>query len=263
MVKTRRRRTVTRRRKQRGGAFDCENEGFTLAMRYATFGREYNINVGHIHIDGESWSFQKLRDFSFNGIVKWYTRQMNTPYSEQDLTKLKENETLAILGAFFHRYKVVAERLQAARRVLYEGLSYLFSGKASMKNLSGVTSYKQFMNQSPQIKVSPVLKDAIEKMSAFVDSDITAKDLAIESAIDKAQCLMFYIVKHKGETPPGFVMDPRIESRAKQPIVIERSDTLKERLGILTFKAALHWFEFLENAYTDLTVPPVTFGVFE
>jgi hypothetical protein len=290
MKRTRRQLRKRRTRKQKGGSnatattsssnstanatpqtpkVDCQKEGFDLEMRYATFGSNYKKDVSHIHLDGEKWSFDKLKDFTMDGrIVDWYIEELDKQgikYTSTEIEKLKKNETLAILGAFFHRYKVVAEKVGHARVNLNKGVSHFFIAP-QFKDYTGKHSYKTYLKANKNEKFHKMFierhKESLEKLARFVDIDIEAKDLPIENAIDKAQCLMYYIVKHKGEVPPGFVMDPRIERRAKEEIHINTFPDSLQGAGAVKLDPTLKWLVFVEEAFNELNDPPVTFNVF-
>jgi hypothetical protein len=88
------------------------------------------------------------------------------------------------------------------------------------------------------------------------------KDLFIEMATDRTQCIMYYIVKN-GRLPPGFTMDPRIEKRAKTPINIsEHKDELNTIAVPLRLEKTIGWLEFQRSDAAEMAEPIVNFGVF-
>lgn len=249
---TRRRRRTTRKR--RGGAkLDCAAEGFTYEMRLASLGRDYTNLVGSIHRDGEKRSYDELVDFTMEGrIVDWYIQQLGI--AKEDIPTIKASNELKILGAFFHRYKIVAERVGAARNNLSKGV-YGFFNQAQYTQFTGETSYDVFLKNPPPKFYEP-MKKKIQVLANLVGDK--AIDLPIETAIDRAQCVMFYIVKHKGQLPPGFAMDERIKIRAQTPIVLP-SDLSSGAPGF-KIEATIAWLDFAKRESVELD--NVTFNVF-
>ena len=266
--KQRSRKTFKRKSKRffrmKGGELlDCAKEGFDYDMRKAGLGAGYNVYTGEIHDDGEEWDYEKLQHFTMNGIVGWWINHLKSTgvtFTDDEIKRIKENDILAILGAFFHRYKIVAERFSQLRRVLNKGVVEIL---IKQKNYTGLNSFKKYGNSEDE-KTKPA-KANMKKIGSFVETFGLAADLPIESAIDKAQCIMFYIIKHKGAVPSGFEMDKRIEERAKTPIKIN-GDWKKNQLtqfGGVKLEAVVKWTDFFEKANKELSSPPVTFGVFE
>jgi hypothetical protein len=97
------------------------------------------------------------------------------------------------------------------------------------------------------------LKDYVKgggKQDSFL-----AMDMPIEVAIDRAQCLLWYIIKHRGVLPDGFVMDARISGKARTALANLPFD-------LKSIGSVLNAIPVLEKESTDLRDPPVTFGVF-
>ena len=197
-------------RKRRGGAIDCDAEGFDLRIREAGFGRDYPDAIVS-HQDSEGWSYEQLVDISTRGLVGWYCKQAKlTPSECEQITSMPE---VQILGAFFHRYKVFSEHIAITK-------------KALIQNLKGT--------------IGPPLKIILERFSSnFTDTqkrdyDFVATylpggenfekfktmDFPIERTIDRVQCLLWVIVKNK-RLPDGFVMDEKIKKRAMEPIILK------------------------------------------
>jgi hypothetical protein len=239
---------------------NCDGEGFTHYMKEATTGSQYRNPVWHIHIDGERWSYDTLVDFTMNGrIIDWYIKQFQNQgivFTPEDIERIKSMEELKILGAFFHRYKVVAERLRSAIDNLEKGVAR-FVPKYS--TYTTTDSYDQFLRK-PNLKISPSMIPKFKLLRDFVQNNTTGKNRFIELAIDRAQCLMFLIVKRKGVLPPGFVMDERIRTRAETPIHVDMSDRFNT---VLRIEPTINWLQFLERDSAELSNPEVKFGVFE
>ena len=219
-------------------------------MREAGLGAGYGIQTGVIHGDGETWSYDRLKDFSYKGMVKWWSDKLGN--TDAEYAALKSNETLAILGAFYHRYKVVAEQYNKANANLQAGLKRFIP---SPQALSGPTSYRQ-----ANFKMAPAAKSLLPKLDTYATSDVPIY-LPMEQAIDRVQCIMFYIVKHKGTLPTGFVMDPRIETRAKQEIRINTMPGILDNPTAIALDPTVKWLDFVQREYEELGSPPVTFKV--
>jgi len=205
-------------------------------MRLASGGTNYNI--GSIHDDGESWTFDYAAGMNNQGMVDWYCKRVGLTREEAD--RVKALTVVQELGAFFLRYKVVSERFQHVEELLINPTFLVIPEKAFSKILDGTSKLKN-------------LKDFLatgKRYSSFMELFIP-----IETAIDRAQCLLWYIVKHKGALPAGFVMDERVSKKAKTPI----EDLPRDLRNVPTLLKAI---PILEKEGTDLRDPPVTFGVF-
>jgi hypothetical protein len=169
-----------------------------------------------------------------------------------------------ILGAFFHRYKVFSEHIGRTkgklRRLTLDFVPKDFSDKLVARNTNMTRRY---------IKYLSLIKNVMQNSDMF-----QVADLPIEMTIDRVQCLLWVIVKNKG-LPEGFVMDDRIEKRAKEPILLKDPD-FKD---ILTYPDVINHLTHLDKTPTvvnrmglliervlkdkmELEEPPVTFGVF-
>jgi hypothetical protein len=283
MKRTRRSKSKNQRRKRtlkRGGAaeavpFDCAAEGFNITMREAAFGRGYTIGVGGIHDDGEQWPYDMTAHRIMGGMIDWYRRTLEereiiTPYTEEEIQALKSNEILKDLGVFFNRYKIVAEKLPVAIRLFNGGLRSICTSLFSDPRFAGPESFGNFLdtftpNAPRLIKIGTGAKKSLEILATFKDIDFRAKDFPIEVAIDRVQCIIFYIVKHKGELPPGFVMDERITRRAHEELKMSMPSDILRRDEPFFFNGKLmavqRWLSFLNESYTELSEPPVTFGL--
>ena len=268
---------------QNDAKFNCEAEGFDDKMKQASGGLEYQKRADFIHMNGEQWSYDKLVDFAIDGrIIDWYIKKLKEQgirFTNQDEGRVKSNPTVQLLAAFYHRYKIVAERLILARDLFDSGVGALLpflnkktKGKNSYNNLIKNKAIKP--NLYPMEKIMRLADFAAKKIRINeINTEIETWDFPIETAIDRAQCLMFYIVKHKGELPPGFVMDDRIMKRAYNPIVLNwhlldegymgpYKDIPPEKRAEMRLDVLIQWLSFLESEAKELGVPPVTFGVF-
>lgn len=250
------------KRKQRGGEMlNCAKEGFSDNMKQAALGHGYKKPVGMIHGDGELWSFEKLKEFTLDGrMVDWWITNQKFPYTKDELETLKTNEILAILGAFYHRYKVVAERYAQAKKNTEGGVKQFFP---EIKNsLSGPNSY----TKPEALRIHKTIREYFPKLQEYAKNQ-KELDFFIQTALDRVQCVMFYIVKHKGELPPGFTMDPRIEEKAREPISLTTDDahpedSLKINNPLRKIESTLKTLNIIKKENKELT-PVVTFGIFE
>lgn len=266
MVKGKTRRLTKKRRSQtrmKGGGLDCEEEGFNKEMREASFGMEYKIYVAPIHYDGEKWTYERLVYFSNEGILDWYARKLGKTAAEFEA--IKRIPELQILGAFFHRYKIVAEQLGILRNILERGVKTIFR-LVTRSTLNGANSFSRYIVEfpaaSPEVRAHLTTLARIRENADFLGI-LKAKDLPYEMAIDRAQCLMFYIVKH-GRLPEGFVMDDRVRRRAEERILVnvDNERDLRSDTPLYKLRGAIAWINFQNEAYAELNEPPVTFGVF-
>lgn len=157
--------------------------------------------------------------------------------TEKDKQKLRDYiakgkemfTTLSILGVFFHRFKIVAERYAQAIKNYNAGIygflqEELDSGKhgataGTIEDYKGVASYAKFMKDEEHFP-DKEMRDAFEKLASYDTDTIQTADLPVETAIDRSQCAIFTIVKHV-QMPAGFAMDPRIEKLANKPLNLD------------------------------------------
>ena len=259
MVKKYSRRRLTQKKK--GGALDCTAEGFNANTRMASLGHNYP-NAIVSHANSEQWPFEKLVDISTRGLVGWYCKKAKL--SAEECATVTNMPEVQILGAFFHRYKVLIEHIHTARRALRKGWSaiLMIPGK---KDKIIVRLY-----DSKKVEDLNLLTDLITIEEYFYGTkkykDFFTVELPLESAVEKAQCLLWVIVKNK-KLPPGFVMDKRIEIRAKTPIILMKGQTnFVDDLGSLRMQYAIpqiaKLIQIAEADKLELENPEVTFGVY-
>jgi hypothetical protein len=171
---------------------DITNDSdFTLEMRIASLGREYKkwkIFPGELHETGETWSLEKLVSASNTGIVEWYCRKLGLPI--ETYLKLSENLNVQILGAFYHRMKIISENI--------ENIFKFFAGK-KIYNLFDISILNKLLSK-PNFKISnPKAYELCIKIKEyeFKQEEITNKYLNIERAIDLSQLTLFTIIKNK------------------------------------------------------------------
>ncbi len=262
--------------------FDCSAEGFDIEMREAAFGKGYTISVGGVHENAEQWPYDETARRLLGGMVDWYrrileARKIITPYTKDELAALNENQVLKDLAVFYNRYKIVAEKTPRAKSLFNCGIRSIYTNIFPDGTFNGPESFDTLLKSVKQngssftvnvyedkIKLQPSIKNSLEILASFKDIDFSAKDLPIEIAIDRAQCIIFYLVKHKGQLPPGFVMDERISKRAHQEVLkgtppnILTGSYFPPRAKLVGLQK---WLSFLNEAYDELNDPPVSFGL--
>jgi hypothetical protein len=255
--------TLRRKRTLRkiGGALNCDKEGFNVHMREATMGRNYR-NAIVDHTNSEQWPFEQLVDISTRGLVGWYCKQANLTVAEcAIITGMPE---VQILGAFFHRYKVFIEHIDKAKKALKQGLAGIlfFPKKRDQFILRAVQSGK-----NDDIKLVNDLLTVEQYLPGGEKyEDFLTADLPIENAIERVQCLLWVIVKNK-KLPDGFVMDKRIEARAKTPIILMKGRTnfgsnLASKMAQWSISQLAKLIEIVETDKLELGNLNLTFGVY-
>ncbi len=171
---------------------DITNDSdFTLEMRLATLGREYKkwkILPGELHETGETWSLEKLVSASNTGIVEWYCRKLGL--STEDYIKISENLNIQMIGAFYHRMKIILENIEKIFR--------FFAGK-KFYNLFDINIINKLLAK-PKFNISnPTEYELCIKIKEyeFKQEELTNKYLNIERATDLSQLTLFTIIKNK------------------------------------------------------------------
>jgi len=251
------------RKAKRGGAINCETEGFNMRIRQATYGHDYPDAIVS-HENSEQWTFEQLVDISTRGLVGWYCKQANlTPEECKAVTSIPEVQEL---GAFFHRYKVFSEHIRQAKwKLLPNAIFKSAESKAFL--IAKTTANPNGGFNKEFIRYIEVIEPFFKGNPGY--EDFRFADIPIEMAIDRVQCLLWVIVKNKG-LPEGFIMDERISKRAHEPIILCKSPQ-----GIsmdFTYAASLspivsvvtvgHLIERVLLDNSELSQPEVTFGVY-
>ena len=191
------------------------------------------------------------------------------PDMEQIANSVILFDTLDVLGAFYHRYKIVIERFLAAMENVSGGVkgffkSQLESGmygyKGDMKPYEGTASFETC---STDENFPEEIRTKFKVIAEMLKNDIASKDFPIQIALDRSQCLMFLIVK-KVKLPKCFEMDPRIVRLAKTIVQIGWGrSSLEEAAGAIKLDMTVGWLQFIQSKYDELNDPPVTFNMFE
>jgi hypothetical protein len=165
-----------------------EDKDFTLEMKRASLGTEYyewKVLPSELHESGESWTFEKLVLCSNTGLVHWYCNYFS--YSKTEYEKCIENSEICILGAFYHRMKIVMENI-------YRVIDFLEGKWYEYCNISSV--HKLFAK--PSIKESnPNLYNIIERIVKLDKKELIENYLIIETVLDLVQQKIFSISKNK------------------------------------------------------------------
>ena len=202
------------------------------------------------------------------------------PYTEAELVRLENNEDLKILAAFYSRYKIVLEKGPLAIRLFNGGIKAIYSNEVYLPDeYAGRGSYRRLQSQlepttpsgsfkitlggGRELKFSKAAKKALDTLVNYEEMDFSMIDIPIQFVVDRVQCIIFSIVKHRGELPPGFQMDDRIRNRAHEVLKLEGiSNILKGRhWGAATLITVEAWLTFLQQISAELLEPPVTFGL--
>lgn len=168
-----------------------DDSDFTLDMRIASLGREYsnwNILPISLHEEGETWSLERLVSASNTGIVEWYCKKLGL--STQEYVKLSENLNIQIIGAFYHRMKIILENIEKIFR--------FFAGK-KIYNLFDINIVNKLLDK-PNFKISnPKEYELCIKIKEYElkQEEITNKYLNIERVTDLSQLTLFTIIKNK------------------------------------------------------------------
>ena len=216
---------------QSGGGIGCSPlDGYTPDIQAAGLGVGYTENPGRLHTDGETLSFNELVHYNENGMLEWYAKKYNlTP---EEYTLIKGIPEVKVLGVFFLRYKIVSENIDKVMS-LYKKLKNL-----SPTQLSSIESGK----------MHPLTMADVELVNNYTRDKLYELRLNIEISINMTQCMLWYIIKNKG-LPADFKMDPRIESLANEPVLLNTYSLAPGRpvdTGLIEF-ASVHQYEFMSK----------------
>jgi hypothetical protein len=227
------------RRRQRGGAVDCDSIGFTDEIMQASLGRNYPELVKKypgdplrtLHDRGQMIDFETLASYGKYGIMEWYARKAGIPAEDWDrLTNLYE---VKILMAFFNRMKIVLENINILFNVLTTSddiISFIVIPRSvdamrrKVKNFEGFKSHMNKMKLDIDYETLNEIYSAKDRYLMYI--------LQLDKIINKIQCIMWYVMKFK-KLPDDFSMYKSIEDFAKTPIFIEKLlDVLNDNLKI-------------------------------
>jgi hypothetical protein len=166
------------------------NSDFTFEMRLASLGKEYKnwkISPGLLHDLGESWTFEKLILTSNTGIVQWYCNKFGL--SDEQYLHICDNVDIQILGAFYHRMKIILENV--CRIIDF------FSGKKIYNTFDISKVNKLLTKRDLQVK-NPDIFNSCTKIKEFElgKEEIINKYLNLERATDLSQYALFTLIKN-------------------------------------------------------------------
>lgn len=171
--------------------FDCFNLDaiyFTHEMRLASLGREYKnwkIIPSKLHEDGEMWSFDKLVLASNTGLVEWYCNKFG--YSKEKYEKICNDKNVKILGAFYHRFKILAEKVN-------EILNFLSGKKIYGFDLNSID---KLLAKTDFDTRQPLLYELCIKIKNYeTKKDFLIKNyIKIEEVVEFAQIALFNYIR--------------------------------------------------------------------
>jgi hypothetical protein len=170
--------------------FDLHNEDFTYDERIASIGKEYynwKILPSDFHENGEKWNFEKLVIVSNTGLVDWYCKKFN--YNQEIIYKIVNDTTVKILGAFYHRMKIIIENINLI-------LDFM-TGK-SIYNFFDLSKITKLQSKKDFIVKYPLNNELCIKIKDYCNNydEIFIKYLVIEKATDLAQLALFNYIKN-------------------------------------------------------------------
>lgn len=168
------------------------NDDFTYEMRLASLGKEYKnwkILPGSLHDYGESWSFEKLILTSNTGIVEWYCNKFG--FSHNTYLYICNDTDIQILGAFYHRMKIILENVC---RVIDFFSNKKIYGMFDIDKVNKLLSKKDLKIKNNGIYI------LCEKIKEFelIREEICIKYLNLEKATDFSQIALFTLIKNAG-----------------------------------------------------------------
>jgi len=267
-----------RSRKQRGGVVNCAEEGFNVDIQAAGEGINYKVPPMGVHEYGVHWSFDKLNEMNMGGMLDWYCRKAGLNMEECE--HVMGMEEVQLLGAFFLRYKVVLEHIEALYHFLINKENDYPKSILFKRDLDGtIESVERTLRSLPKMTRKmlgdhrKINYDIVYEMIEYLPGggrlpSFGTADIPIVATVDKVQCLLWTIIKHQ-KLPDGFVLDARIRQRAIEPVGIFESMkahgySLYLSLSMyepkyLDVYSAIKWIEHESAMLSD---PPVTLGVF-
>jgi len=258
-----------RTRRHRGGALDCKDFLSNDKLMAATYGREYyklharGKQSGQLHSTGERQEFETLDEFSKYGIMEWYSKQLEK--KEEVWERVTNMEEVKILGVFFHRFKIVLEKLLKMLKCMKLGKLFFTPSGLPLSPIATKRAIDKFDAILAREESKSVYRNDIKEM--FSDmlqgrrdlNTITQTMYKIEDAMNKVQCLLYQIMKNEA-LPDGFVMDKRIAQLARTPIQISSHKDEDIPPLHLKYEYCVGWLRFLQEFETNYGVAPLTFG---
>jgi hypothetical protein len=268
-AKRHKRRRQRKTRRQCGGVLDCKAFLSNDDLMAATFGKKYfalharGKSSGSLHGTGERLDFETLEEYSKYGIMEWYSRELEKkPDIWEKVTDMNE---VKILGVFFHRFKIVLEKLSMMMSLI-QLKNHIFI--PPFVQLSA-TQIKQIEGRFENFLKGEALKHNYPNEITEMFSDILhgTRDIEfiqktiykIENAMNKVQCLMYQTLKNE-ELPDGFEMDERIELLARTPINVSSHREQEYPNVSKRYDFCVGWLNFIIEFETVYGEAPLTFG---
>ena len=171
-----------------------DNSDFTYEMRLASLGTEYKnwkILPGSLHDYGETWSLEQLISTSNTGIVEWYCNKFG--FSRETYLCICNNTDIQILGAFYHRIKIILENVC---RVID-----FFSNK-KIYGIFDIDKVNKLLSKKDLEIKNNALYILCKKIKEFelIKEEIYMKYLNLEKATDLSQLALFTLIKNSRTT---------------------------------------------------------------
>lgn len=168
--------------------FNLDSTYFTHEMRLASLGREYKnwkILPSKLHENGEIMSFEELVLASNTGLVEWYCNKFG--YSKEKYEKICNDENVKILGAFYHRFKILVEKVN-------EILNFLSGKKIYNFDLNCID--KLLLKNNFETKQT-LLYDLCLKIKNYeINKDFLLKNyIKMEEVVEFAQISLFNYIR--------------------------------------------------------------------
>jgi hypothetical protein len=166
---------------------------FSYEMRLASLGTEYKnwkILPGLLHEYGESWSFEELILTSNTGIVEWYCNKFG--FSHETYLAIGANIDVQLLGAFYHRMKIILENISKIMDFFSNKQIYgMFDINKLNKLLSNKELEKKYFDTfilCKKIKEFELIKD-----------ELFEKYVHLEKVTDLSQLVLFILIKQNNK----------------------------------------------------------------
>jgi len=167
-----------------------DNFDFTHEMRLASLGHEYKnwkVLPSSLHDFGESWPLEKLVLASNTGIVEWYCNKFG--FSQNKYLSICNDTDIQILGAFYHRMKIIMESVCK--------IIDFFSGK-QIYGLFDINKLNKLLSDKNLQITNNKVYGLCTKIKEFelIKEEIITKYLNLEKTTDLSQLELFILIKN-------------------------------------------------------------------
>jgi hypothetical protein len=161
--------------------FDLDTSLFTNEMRLASLGNEYYnwcIKAHDLHRKGERYKYEKLILISNTGIVEWYCKKFNI--TNENYNKIINNDNIRLLGAFYHRLKIIIENIRNIFEFFNGKYIYTYFKLDTLNNLLKKSKNKE-------------IYDLCLKIKNYYDNqeNLINKYINLEKAVELSQIAIF------------------------------------------------------------------------